>query len=148
MASNYTENYNLCQWEATDQVLRTEFNEDNTKIDAVLTSIQTILNGKGNCQMWTTTYKGTGGYGTNSFNYLTFPARPLMVGIFNTTGPEYMFLTYGMGAAYVQSIPLVRNQVQWEENTVRWCLHDISDALGQMNAGGYIYRVVAILENT
>lgn len=36
MASNYTENYGLCQWEATDQVLRTEFNEDYTKIDAVL----------------------------------------------------------------------------------------------------------------
>lgn len=36
MASNYTENYGLCQWEATDQVLRTEFNEDNAKIDAAL----------------------------------------------------------------------------------------------------------------
>ena len=36
MASNYTENYGLCQWEATDQVLRTEFNEDHAKIDAVL----------------------------------------------------------------------------------------------------------------
>ncbi len=36
MASNYTENFSLCQWEATDQVLRTEFNEDNTKIDAAL----------------------------------------------------------------------------------------------------------------
>lgn len=36
MASNYTENCGLCQWEATDQVLRTEFNEDNQKIDAAL----------------------------------------------------------------------------------------------------------------
>lgn len=36
MASNYTENYGLCQWEATDGVLRTDFNEDNTKIDAAL----------------------------------------------------------------------------------------------------------------
>ena len=36
MASNYTENYGLCQWEATDQVLRTEFNEDNAKMDAAL----------------------------------------------------------------------------------------------------------------
>ena len=36
MASNYTENYGLCQWEATDGVLRTDFNEDNTKIDTAL----------------------------------------------------------------------------------------------------------------
>lgn len=36
MASNYTEQYKLCQWEATDQVLRTDFNEDNAKIEAEL----------------------------------------------------------------------------------------------------------------
>jgi len=36
MASNYTSNYSLCQWEASDQVLRTEFNADNAKIDAAL----------------------------------------------------------------------------------------------------------------
>ena len=36
MASNYTEKYGLCQWEATDAVLRTDFNEDNQKIDAAL----------------------------------------------------------------------------------------------------------------
>lgn len=36
MASNCTENYGLCQWEATDAVLRTDFNEDNQKIDTEL----------------------------------------------------------------------------------------------------------------
>ena len=36
MASNYTENYGLCQWESTDQVLREEFNQDNKKVDSVL----------------------------------------------------------------------------------------------------------------
>ena len=36
MASNYTTNYQLNQWEAGDQVLRTEFNQDNQKIDAAL----------------------------------------------------------------------------------------------------------------
>ena len=36
MASNHTTNYNLNQWEATDKVLRTDFNEDNAKIDAAL----------------------------------------------------------------------------------------------------------------
>ena len=36
MASNYTTNYQLNQWEGTDKVLRTEFNADNSKIDAAL----------------------------------------------------------------------------------------------------------------
>jgi len=36
MASNYTPNFNLCQWEAEDQVLRTDFNTDNARIDAAL----------------------------------------------------------------------------------------------------------------
>lgn len=31
MASNYTKNYGLCQWEATDQVRREEFNQDNQR---------------------------------------------------------------------------------------------------------------------
>lgn len=36
MASNHTSNYGLCQWAATDAVLRTDFNEDNQKIDTAL----------------------------------------------------------------------------------------------------------------
>ena len=36
MASNQTSNYGLNQWEATDQVLRTEFNADNLKVDTAL----------------------------------------------------------------------------------------------------------------
>ena len=36
MATNYTTNYQLNQWEPTDQVQRTDFNADNAKIDAAL----------------------------------------------------------------------------------------------------------------
>ena len=36
MASNQTSNYGLNQWEATDEVLRTDFNADNAKIDTAL----------------------------------------------------------------------------------------------------------------
>lgn len=39
MASNYTEHYRLCQWDAADQVLREEFNQDNTKVDAALSNL-------------------------------------------------------------------------------------------------------------
>ena len=33
---NRTTNYKLCQWEETDRVQRTDFNEDNVKIDAAI----------------------------------------------------------------------------------------------------------------
>lgn len=36
MASGYTANYRLCQWQPEDQFLREEFNHDNEKIDTAL----------------------------------------------------------------------------------------------------------------
>ena len=39
MASNYTEHYDLCQWEPTDAVQRVDFNADNAKVDAALKSL-------------------------------------------------------------------------------------------------------------
>lgn len=46
MASNYTEHYGLCQWEATDQVLREEFNEGNRKVDEALKELDNQLKTK------------------------------------------------------------------------------------------------------
>lgn len=46
MASSYTENFGLCQWEATDQVVRTEFNENNRTIDESLSKLQEAVNHK------------------------------------------------------------------------------------------------------
>ena len=39
MASNYTTNYQLNQWEPTDAVQRVEFNQDNAKLDTALKSL-------------------------------------------------------------------------------------------------------------
>ncbi len=36
MATNHTEKYELNQWLPTDPVIRTDFNEDNAKIEAAL----------------------------------------------------------------------------------------------------------------
>ena len=41
MASNYTEHYDLCQWEPTDAVQRVEFNQGNAKLDAALAELET-----------------------------------------------------------------------------------------------------------
>ena len=87
MASNHTSNYNLCQWEATDQVLRTDFNEDNVKTDAALKSlaeqaktlelsITAAAAAAGNCEMEFSTYYGTGDYGEGNETVVTFSAKP------------------------------------------------------------------------
>lgn len=39
MASNHTEHFSLNQWQADDQVKRTDFNEDNAKLDAALNDL-------------------------------------------------------------------------------------------------------------
>ena len=39
MSTNYTQNYQLCQWEPQDKVQRTDFNDDNAKIEAALTAL-------------------------------------------------------------------------------------------------------------
>ncbi|WP_298025316.1 hypothetical protein [uncultured Dysosmobacter sp.] len=40
MASNHTQHYSLSQWQATDEVVRTDFNADNAKIDAALHGLE------------------------------------------------------------------------------------------------------------
>lgn len=46
MASGYTANYRLCQWEPEDQFLREEFNQDNEKIDAALKAAEEKATGE------------------------------------------------------------------------------------------------------
>ena len=45
MASNYTPNYQLCQWEAEDQVRRADFNTDNARIDAAIKAVDSRVTG-------------------------------------------------------------------------------------------------------
>lgn len=45
MASGYTANYGLCQWQRSDQFLREEFNQDNQRIDAVLDQVEGLAEG-------------------------------------------------------------------------------------------------------
>ena len=87
MASNYTENYGLCQWEATDQVRREEFNQDHLKIDETLkaladkdialeSAVAAVAATAGNCQMELITYTGTGTYGEGKATKITFSTKP------------------------------------------------------------------------
>ena len=125
MATNHTEQYQLCQWLPTDQVRRTDFNEDNAKVEAALAGLAsgkanasalnslsatvskkadasalntlqskvtqlsstvsthtTQLKGKGNCQVYQTSYTGAGKAGAASKLSFTFSAAPMMVFVF------------------------------------------------------------------
>lgn len=91
MASNYTENYGLCQWEATDQVLREEFNQDNVKVDSLLKgtadlaqeaqALAQVAYTPENPPFVIGSYQGTDTYGVNKpviFN-VGFPLRCLIL---------------------------------------------------------------------
>lgn len=43
MATNHTEKYELNQWLPTDPVIRTDFNEDNAKIEAALAGLRHLI---------------------------------------------------------------------------------------------------------
>ena len=134
MASNYTEHYGLCQWEATDGVLRTEFNEDNRKVDEALNAR--------NCLVWTTTYTGDGG----DSRTLTFPHRPHFVLIMG----HYIQTLMMPHASHMQ--PRLSNgsmsplEVTWGERSVTFSRElDENDAYGS-NLKGEFYAVLALLD--
>lgn len=71
MASNYTANYGLCQWEPGDSFMRSEFNGDNARVDAALHALEsgkaeaaavTALAGavNGKCRLAAGSYTGNG----------------------------------------------------------------------------------------
>ena len=78
MPSNFTENYELSQWEPTDPVLRRDFNADNLKLDGALhtldtslSALTTSLSGKlGRSEIIETKTRGTTGAG----HTLNFPS--------------------------------------------------------------------------
>lgn len=53
-----TPNYQLNQWEPEDSFLRTDFNEDNAKIETALTELETQISAK--CEVVFGTYTGDG----------------------------------------------------------------------------------------
>ena len=157
MSTNHTTNYNLNQWEATDKVLRTEFNADNAKIDAALKANAdgvaanaaelaehaAALAGKGNCQLYTGSYVGTGAFGSENPNTLTFSHKPFLVVIYGSPiilglqGTSSGIVVQGFNFGYSCSL-------QWSENTLTWW--SSYDAQHQANQKNVTYQVYALLD--
>ena len=162
MASNYTTNYQLNQWEPTDQVQRTDFNADNAKIDAALKSqadsvsglsgeidglAQSIaantsaLNGKGNCQLYHTTYSGSGVKSRS----VTLPGSPLFVMVIGSNnclwgirGAPYGMSLHGLGNGNYISF-------SWSSQSVSWTLETNSPEYA-CNKSGTTYYLLALLQ--
>ena len=81
--ANYTEHYQLHQWEGSDSFLRTDFNEDLAKIDNALNQLagSTLHIASGS-------YAGTGEAGAEHPNQLTFGFVPKMVVLTVDAGQE------------------------------------------------------------
>lgn len=168
MATNQTTNYQLNQWEPTDQVLRTDFNADNAQIDAVLenkadtdeleilSNAVNSLEGKGalleaaiaqcgNCNIYTTSYVGTGVYGNDEPNSLTFPRTPLIVFIGDCGNDgRFFYAIQGMTKTFTQATGYSVNTLAWSGSTLTWSHH--MGPSGQMNNSGTTYKVVALLQ--
>ena len=89
MSTNKTANYQLNQWEPGDQVLRTDFNEDNKKLDdalGALASKNAALEGavaqRGNCRMEVVRYTGNGSESIT----IPFAEKPLWFLVFGEDG--------------------------------------------------------------
>ena len=121
MSSNHTEHYSLSQWEAEDKVLRTDFNEDNAKIDAALSQHAGALALRGNCQIEIQTYIGTATAQTTKC--LTFSARPAFVFIMGQddvrwlNGTSNFPLFLGGYKAINFGLTLTPGSAHWEGNT-------------------------------
>jgi len=163
MASNYTSNYSLCQWQASDKVLRTEFNADNAKIDAAiqavdrrltavagtkadksaLNTLQTSVSSQGealalrNCAVYFKSFTGDG----KSDLTFTFPARPAVV-IFFRNNRSSIIVPRGRAAGYLiggeSQLPDI---FSWSGNSIT-----VQYANAQFNIQGQPYSVFAILE--
>ena len=160
MSSQKTEHYELNQWLATDQVLRTDFNTDNAKVEAALdalagqvaekadTSLFTTLSGTvntlsatRNARVYISSYTGNGA----ASRTFSFPARPMLVNIMGSNN----WLCAVQGASVGSGGYLGGGG---EAINVTWSGHSMTvsspsgDASYLCNWSGDRYSVVALLD--
>lgn len=154
MASNFTENYGLCQWEATDQVRREEFNQDHLKIDETLkaladkdlaleSAVAAVAAAAGNCQMELITYTGTGTYGEGKPTQITFSILP---DIFIIVGDKSIYLGRGdITNSIIASEDFINDDTcSWNRNQLS--LTNYVSARYQMNSKLKSYWVLGLVQ--
>ena len=140
---DYTSKYQLPVWAETDRILRTDFNDMTEVIDQALSTHDNALNeisSKGNCQLYTTSYTGTGS--TNK--PVIFPTPPKVVIVTGAKGGLLVMqaglnqaMVYLNGEGYL-------NDVSWSGTTVYWYSGGLP-AQSRMNTQGEKYQVLALI---
>lgn len=139
---NYTQNLRLPQWEGSDRIHHDDFNEAFGKIDA---AIPHIVYGS---------YVGTGSFGADNPNTLTFNFAPQIVFVWSDSPSGYN----GLGAwngDYVLFRPWSKaygrssnsdyyQTVTWGNSSVSWYANSKGSAQQQANAAGQTYYYAAI----
>ena len=153
MASNHTEHYGLCQWEAADQVLRTDFNEDNAKVDEALAGKAELshveeLSGRVEAletqPQWVVgTYTGNG----QASQTISLGKKPSAVFTLQSNGYlSQQYQTYYFGGLALPDHPVkTGSQIIVEIKPEGFCVYeDDSDDI-KANSSGVVYHYMALL---
>ena len=152
MASNYTKNYQLNQWEPEDKVVRTDFNADNAKIDAAIAALAGQLSGKADKNAVSTlssrvetvaesglrlvigSYEGSGSGGRSISFSSTLGRPPLVFIIADSVRPAIWIKP-------TSSSDTGLDWVTWSGNTISW---NPGSAYNAHNEKGQTYRYFAL----
>ncbi len=148
-----TPNYNPTQWEREDRIQMEDFNEDNAAVDAALKAQQDDIVAlsaavalTGNCKIVYGTYTGTGKYGRENPNKLTFDGNPLFVIIKGSIGsaPTLGIQTMrGWYTAYTGSAdPSTVCHLTWGEHSLPW--YNSQSSSDQFNTSDSVYPYIAL----
>ena len=152
---DYTTNYQLPVWAKTDRILMEDFNDLTGAIEEALSGLRddvdantsglsantTAHAGFGNCQLYLTSYVGTGS-GTCTF---TVPGNPVMV---MALGPsQALWAVRGLGSGtnlYGGESSLLT--VSFTGQTVSWTSSNYNNGTGACNYANTAYVLLALLE--
>ena len=88
MSTNKTPQYQLHSWTPADSFVRTEFNENFTKLDAALAAVSDRLVNV--TRLACGAYRGTGAYNDNTDQFISLPFTPGAVLVELSTGIRAM----------------------------------------------------------
>ncbi len=149
-----TTNYQLPKWEKTDRIQMKDFNDMTATLDEALkanadtaAAASAAVALCGNCKIETSTYTGTGTYGSANPTTLTFPKKPTLLFVLASSGNGFMLMVTDKTPATTNAF-VYYNGATWGAVNLSWqgsTLRFYSDRYDtwQGNASGVVYQVVA-----
>ncbi|MCI8812193.1 MAG: hypothetical protein HFG12_02990 [Oscillibacter sp.] len=165
-----TPHYKLTQWDKSDRILMEPFNQDHVKIDTALKAHDTAIAAKaqqsdltaeisartgaisalntavaklGNCQLYATTYTGSGAGRAENPRSFAFPHPPRMVILTNGTAAYWWILGRNYSANSINPDPRSNIGFQLSGNTLSWWSTNSTGLT--MDNSGETYSLLALL---